>query len=485
MILNNIFRKGKLLALLTGSMVMTISCNNEDISSLEERVLVKEINLDVTPVLPLLIGTDTVIKYTVGPEEAFDKGVVWKSTVPEVASVDSDGRISALQVGEAVISAMPAVGYTVTSTVSIKVISEIIHITDINLTNVEPLEVYATATLPLEWTTVPAEPTYPGVIWESLTPEIASVNENGEVKGLAEGTARIKVTATDDKHFSKVFEVKVKPVIHIESMQFAKPSEKLGLGEVHVPEIKVYPSNATSSAIQLTSSKPTVVDIDEKGRLVAKSYGTANIIAKADYGDGNPPVETTMTVNVSEGLMNDCFTYLNSWKPFGSFEHKQFEWLEEEGLLKIFPGDDKTYKAIRITRDGGFEFNVQSYPILAFKVKFPANVYNSSTNMEWYLDVWGSSSDANGKYGGNTNGGNRAMDVIDKTDYQVFYADFTKKGLHSNNKFMPTSLTQYDTVELQIWKISYASDQSESIYVDWIKTFATEQELKDFVDSGN
>ena len=127
---------------------MTVSCNDDDVSPvLEERVLVKEINLEVTPELPLLIGTDTLIKYTIGPDEAFNKEVVWKSTVPDVATVDAEGRITAVKAGSTVISAKPAVGYSVTSTINVKIVNEIIHITDINLTN-EDLEVFVTSTLP-------------------------------------------------------------------------------------------------------------------------------------------------------------------------------------------------------------------------------------------------------------------------------------------------------------------------------------------------
>ena len=46
---------------------------------------------------------------------------------------------------------------------------------------------------------------------------------------------------------------------------------------------------------------------------------------------------------------------------------------------------------MRICRIGGFGFNVTNYPILAFKVKFPENVFETSTSMEWYLDIWGGS----------------------------------------------------------------------------------------------
>ena len=94
----NILQKGAFAALITAGLMMTVSCNDDDVSPvLEERVLVKEINLEVTSELPLLIGTDTLIKYTVGPDEAFNKEVVWKSTVPDVATVDAEGRITAVR----------------------------------------------------------------------------------------------------------------------------------------------------------------------------------------------------------------------------------------------------------------------------------------------------------------------------------------------------------------------------------------------------
>ena len=477
----NILQKGAFVALMTGTLVMTVSCNDDDVSPvLEERVLVKEINLEVTPELPLLIGTDTLIKYTVGPDKAFNKELVWKSTVPDVATVDAEGRITAISAGNTVISARPAVGYSTTSTINVKVVNEIIHITDINLTN-EDLEVFVTSTLPLTWQTTPADPTYPGLIWKSLTPDKATVNEKGEVKGIAEGKARIQVTATDDKHFTKEFEIKVKPIIYIESMEFVKETDKLALGETYTPQMNVTPIDATLSYITWESSKPDVVEIDEKGRFVAKAYGNAVITALADYGDGKP-VKATMSVNVSEGLMNDQFTVENIWQPFGNFTHREFEWMENDGVLRIFPGEDKTYKAVRICRNGGFGFNVTNYPILAFKMKFPENVFEASTSIEWYLDIWGGSGiTVAGKYGEDTDKGKNAMTVVDCGEYKVFYADFTKKFLGKNQQYMPTSLTKYDTVELQFWKIWYEANETGSIYVDWIKTFESEQELKDLI----
>ncbi len=73
--------------------------------------------------------------------------------------------------------------------------------------------------------------------------------KKGEVKGIAEGKARIQVTATDDKHFTKEFEIKVKPIIYIESMEFVKEADKLALGETYTPQMNVTPIDATLSYI--------------------------------------------------------------------------------------------------------------------------------------------------------------------------------------------------------------------------------------------
>ncbi|WP_294454143.1 Ig-like domain-containing protein, partial [uncultured Bacteroides sp.] len=352
----NILHKGCVAACLMGAMFSAVSCNDEMVSpEMEEKVLISDINLDVTPILPLLVGSDTILKYSVLPDNASDKGVIWKSGSPEIAKVDEDGRITAVHAGTAIVSVMPAIGFAVTSTVEIKVVDEIVFVEDIEL-DMDELEVHATASLQLKWITTPSEPTYPTLKWESLTPDIATVTEGGLVKGVAEGTARIKATATDDRHFSKEFEITVKPMIFVESLEFVKESDELALGEVYVPQLNVQPSNATLSALKWESSKPEVVEVDEDGHFIAKKYGNAVITAKADYGDGNP-ISASMNVIVSEGKMNDSFEFMNSWENFNG-QCLEFNWLEDQGILSLFPGADKNYKAIRIKRTGGFEFNV-------------------------------------------------------------------------------------------------------------------------------
>ena len=261
----NIFANIIGMFLVCGGMSMGFcSCDDETVSpALDEKVLISEINVGVTPNLPLLINTDSLMTWEVLPEEATNKNVIWTSANPEIASVSEDGRISAHALGTAVVTVSPEWGYATAASVTVEVIDHIVFIDDIVLTNPEDeLSVYATASLQLTWETVPEEPTYPGLKWESLTPEVATVSESGLVRGVAAGTAQIRATATDSRHFSKVFEIAVMPVIPIESLEIDESQSELAIGEVSKLNVKVTPENATVSTLVWESSNPSVVSFD-------------------------------------------------------------------------------------------------------------------------------------------------------------------------------------------------------------------------------
>ena len=72
-------------------------------------VSVTGVELDVTEI-ELEVGQTAVLTATVLPEDATDKTVAWSSTAPETVSVDEDGNVQALAVGDAVITVATADG---------------------------------------------------------------------------------------------------------------------------------------------------------------------------------------------------------------------------------------------------------------------------------------------------------------------------------------------------------------------------------------
>lgn len=460
-----------------------LSCNDETVSpALDEKVLISGINIGVTPELPLLIHTDSLMTWEVFPEDATNKNVIWTSASPEIASVSEDGRISAHAVGTAVITASPEWGYATTASVTVEVVDHFVFIDDIVLANPEEeLSIYATASVQLAWVTVPEKPTYPGLKWESLTPDIATVSETGLVKGISAGTARIQATATDDQHFSKVFEITVLPMIPIETLEFDASQTEFAVGEVTKLNVKVTPENATLSTLVWESSNPEVLSFDEDGMMTVHGYGSVVITASADYGDSS--VYAELNAKVPEGKVNDEFNYVNTWEIFNSTGTVVGI---EDGELVLTPGDDKSYKAVRLMRTGGINFHIGNYPILAVKIRMPEEVFVSSTKMEHYLDVWTKGQTPAGKFGENTNKGMNQMEVKDCGKYRVYIADFTVKGLGGTNEFMPTGTAiQMDNVEFQWWKLWYEAGAplDGTIRIDWVKTFKSRDELNAVINA--
>lgn len=86
----------------------TASCEIKVYS--EQKEGVKEVILDTTSI-SLLLGESQTIKASVLPVSAESTGFTWESDDPAVASVSSDGRVTAEGVGEAIITATVNGGY--------------------------------------------------------------------------------------------------------------------------------------------------------------------------------------------------------------------------------------------------------------------------------------------------------------------------------------------------------------------------------------
>ena len=81
------------------------------------------ISLDVTK-KELETGKTFSLKATITPSNATNKNITWKSSNNAVAKVDSSGKVTAVSVGTAVISAKIANGKTATCSITVSAIKE-------------------------------------------------------------------------------------------------------------------------------------------------------------------------------------------------------------------------------------------------------------------------------------------------------------------------------------------------------------------------
>lgn len=154
--------------------------------------VVKTVRLNKTE-LNLKVGQSETLQANVSPSTAPLSSLHWTSSIPSVATVDQNGRVTGVSEGTTIISVYSENGKelaTCTTIVSFQ------HVESISL-NITEKTLYVGKTVTLVATVYPSYASDKSVVWTSSNALVASVNSTGKVTGVANGTATITATTTD------------------------------------------------------------------------------------------------------------------------------------------------------------------------------------------------------------------------------------------------------------------------------------------------
>lgn len=174
------------------------------------------------------------------------------------------------------------------------VVVQMIHAESVVIDQENP-EVGLNTTLQLTATTTPKDISKPERKWSSSDPSIISVDENGLITGLSEGSVTITVEV-DGKTASKIVNVKyVKPT----SVSLSASSKALVINDNFQLTATTSPAEVTFPEITWESSNASVATVDENGLVTALSEGQTTITATVDGVEGTckivvskyPPIE--------------------------------------------------------------------------------------------------------------------------------------------------------------------------------------------------
>lgn len=161
--------------------------------TVKEHVLVSGITLNKEATSIVKGATETLVA-TVTPPDAENKAVTWASDKPAVAKVDQNGKVTAVDGGTANITATTVDGKKVATCV----VTVTVPVTGVTLdTNAITLEIDGTQKLVA--TVAPSNATNKKVTWKSDKPEIATIDQEGTVTGVADGTANVTAETEDGK----------------------------------------------------------------------------------------------------------------------------------------------------------------------------------------------------------------------------------------------------------------------------------------------
>ena len=195
------------------------------------------------------------------------------------------------------------------------VIDEIIAVTGIKLDKTS-LTVGIGETQAIVANVEPSEATNRKVNWVSNDPSIASVDDIGNVTGVATGSATI-IATTAEGSFKATCSVKVtKTGLNVTGVSLSESEIVLNVGEGAKLWETVTPSTATNKKVDWSSDKPEVADVDDNGNVSAISEGEAIITVTTKDGG----YKASCKVVVTKDIVPSYDKWLGRWKVPGKTE---------------------------------------------------------------------------------------------------------------------------------------------------------------------
>lgn len=232
------------------------------------------------------------------PSNSSCKSISWSSSNQNIASITSDGEITAIAAGNAVIT-VDCDGITANAQVSVT--NSEITPTDIIL-NSSNLTLLQGDSFSLKITTVmPENATCDTVSWASSNTDIVTVKD-GVVTAKTPGTATITVNCDSVSASTNVTVTskKVNPLMI--SLNTSKVS--LSIGNTYTLKISsITPSSATCDVITWKSSNSSVASVNN-GIVSAKSPGTAIITVSCDNIIARATITVASTITFTSSEMN-------------------------------------------------------------------------------------------------------------------------------------------------------------------------------------
>lgn len=243
--------------------------------------------------LSLNTGDEATLKAVVKPDEATNKNVTWSSSAGDVVQVDN-GKLTAVKAGEARITASASDGSGVKAEVKVTVtdvaVKEITVSGEVNQTVLEGGKIQLAVNF------VPENATNKGLKWKSLNSDIATVDENGIVTGVRNGTATIQATSVVNPEAVATFSVLVEEIYMTEFTVVADRTT-VTVGDTATVRAIIKPDEYPNKEVRWESMDPTVATVNENGVVTTKATGPVTIkgTSKAD-----PNSSATVTILVED-----------------------------------------------------------------------------------------------------------------------------------------------------------------------------------------
>lgn len=250
----------------------------------------------------VVTGNSLILTYAIIPSNASNSTVKWSSSDESIATVNDDGVVTGITLGEAVISATTEDG-GFTASVNLEVIKMPIIDNPVQNVYVTPqkltFEVGQTVVLRAKLT--PLNATNQNLTWTSSDERIAIVDANGMVTALKTGVVEIEAVTEDGGHRSDAT-LTVVPgngdQVTVSGIELNPSFVILEKGQSRKLSYIISPLNASNKSVVWSSEDESLAKVDQNGWVTALQEGSVSI--KATTVDGDFMATSTISI-VSKG----------------------------------------------------------------------------------------------------------------------------------------------------------------------------------------
>jgi len=245
----------------------------------EKEVLVTGVKVSDDLVKLYSVGATKQLIAEIYPEDATDKTVTWESSDNNVATVDSEGMVTAKGAGQCLITVTTNDGGLQSNCVLVVDLTTYVTGITLNKTNLTlngPLGTKET----LIATIAPPNADNLTYSWSTSNPAVAQVSETGEVISIYPGTCTITAT-TEYTTETGVHTASCEVTVLVPYEQISMKTRTYLLTDAEETLVVSYePSYATNKEMEWTTSDPSIATVDAAGVVKAVAGGNATITAK-------------------------------------------------------------------------------------------------------------------------------------------------------------------------------------------------------------
>ena len=235
-------------------------------------------------------GATETLTVTRTPSSVSYPTISWSSSNTGVATVDANGKVTAVGNGTATITAKTTDGTNISKTCTVTVRTPVTGVTVSPTT----LTLNVGGTYTLAKTISPSGASNQNVTWSTNNTAVATVDSSGKVTAVGKGTCTITCTSSENSSYKGTCSVTVNQ--QATGITISPTSVELLVGQTTSVSASVTPSNANNRNYTLTSSNTGIATVSN-GIITAIGIGTCTITATSS--DGGHKANCSVTVKAA------------------------------------------------------------------------------------------------------------------------------------------------------------------------------------------